>query len=931
MRTHLPRAVAPAIAVLLGAGGLRAAPPAVDFVKDVQPILQARCAGCHGAAKQRGGFRIDRKDRAMQGGDSGPAIVPGKSAASLLVQRVASTDKAERMPANGDPLTPEQVRLLRAWIDQGAPWPETAGNSTDTLKTHWSFQPVRRPALPAISDTRWPRNAIDHFILARLEKEKLAPSPEADRRTLLRRLSFDLVGLPPSPEEVQHFVADSDPLAYEKVVDRLLASPHYGERWARHWLDVVRFAESHGFEMNQARANAWPYRDWVIRAFNEDLPYDRFVRDQIAGDAAGADAATGFLVGGPWDQVKSPDPGLTAQQRADELHDMVGTTAATFLGLTLGCARCHNHKFDPITQNDYYAVTAVFAGVQHGERPQRPAGQREETAALARERATIDARLAQYQPKAHPGGSRARPPVSHRANEDRFEPVEARFVRFTALATRDAEPCLDELEVFTTGPDPHNVALASAGTRATASGTLPGFAIHRLEHVHDGRYGNDRSWIADRRSGWVMLAFNRVERIDRVVWSRDRSDSPRPYQDRVAVEYRIETSLDGRDWRLVADSSDRIKRTNSGRAADVAVPADLPAEEAATLRKLLERRREIDRRLGTLTALPPIYAGRFEQPGLTHRLHRGDPMQPREVVRPGAIAAFGARLDLPADAPEQERRLALAAWITDPRHPLTARVLVNRLWHYHFGEGLVSTPSDFGVNGARPTHPELLDWLAAECVERRWSIKEIHRLIVLSATYRQSGRGNARGLAADAGSRLLWRYPPRRLEAEPLRDAILAVCGNLDRSMGGPGFDLFEPNANYVKVYTPKKTFGPPEWRRMVYQAKPRMQLDDVFGAFDCPDAGQIAPRRTRSTTPLQALNLLNSPFILRQAVLFAGRLEKEAGSDPAAQARRAFRLAFGREPDAEETAAAARLIRTEGLPVFCRALLNANEFVTVD
>jgi hypothetical protein len=587
--------------------------------------------------------------------------------------------------------------LWTAILILGAP----AAASADT---HWSFVPVRRPALPAITHADWPRNPIDRFILARLEAQGLQLQAEADRRTLIRRLSFDLLGLPPDPEEVDRFVADPDPVAYEKLVERLLASPAYGERWARHWLDVVRFAESHGFEMNQPRPNAWPYRDWVIRSLNADKPYDQFIREQLAGDALGADAATGFLVGGPWDQVKSPDVVLTAQQRADELHDMVSTTASAFLGLTLGCARCHNHKFDPIPQAEYYAVTAIFAGVQHGEQP-----------------------------------------------------------------------------------------------------------------------------------------------------------------------------------------------------------------------------------MGVRKPAPMVYSGRFEQPGPTYRLYRGNPMQPREAVRPGALTAFGPRLELKADSPEQERRLALARWITDPRHPLTARVMVNRLWHYHFGEGLVSTPSDFGSNGARPSHPELLDWLAAEFVDRGWSLKQMHRLIVTSSTYRQASTTNAQGLAADAGDRLLWRFSPHRLEAEPLRDTILAVCGNLDRRMGGPGFDLFEPNTNYVKVYTPRTTFGPDQWRRMVYQCKPRMQLDGVFGAFDCPDAGQIAPRRTRSTTPLQALNLLNSSFILQEVGIFADRLRREAGADAVAQACRAFRLALGRNPDADELAAAAALIRAEGLAVFCRALFNANEFVTVN
>jgi hypothetical protein len=422
------------------------------------------------------------------------------------------------------------------------------------------------------------------------------------------------------------------------------------------------------------------------------------------------------------------------------------------------------------------------------------------------------------------------------------------------------------------------------------------------------------------------VEFPRTETIDRVVWSRDRSDSPRPFEDRLATAYRIEVSRDGRHWHKVADSSDRLA-PSFRRGVPPSPPASVAAADWPRVRRLLPRRAEIEARLREATAPRQVYAGRFERPTPTHRLNRGDPMQPREEVRPGAPAAFGHGLELGAGTPERERRLALARWVTDPGHPLTARVMVNRLWQYHFGEGIVATPSDFGTNGAPPTHPELLDWLAAEFVSRGWSVKAVHRLIVLSSTYRQASSAGPRGLTADAGDRLLWRFPPRRLEAEPLRDAVLAVSGNLDRRLGGPGFDLFEPNTNYVKVYTPKGRLGPAEWRRMVYQSKPRMQLDGVFGAFDCPDAGQIAPRRTRSTTPLQALNLLNSEFMVQQADIFANRLRREAGAGPAARARRAFRLAFGRDPEAEELAASERLIRAEGLAAFCRALLNANEF----
>jgi hypothetical protein len=800
-----------------------------------------------------------------------------------------------------------------------------------TPKDHWAFRPVTRPAVSQIANLKFEiRNPIDRFIQARLAKEGLKPSPEADRATLIRRLKFDLLGLPPTPEEIDAFVSDPTADAYERLVERYLASPQFGERWARHWLDVVHFAESHGFEMNQPRPNAWPYRDYVIRAFNEDRPYDRFVREQLAGDALGADEATGFLVAGPWDQVKSPDPALTAQQRADELHDIVSTTGSTFLGLTVGCARCHNHKFDPIPMKDYYGLVAVFAGVQHGDRPLRSADserRRKEADDLRRQVAAVGADLQGLEPLANPKGPAGRrPPVNARLNVERFSPVKARFVRFVVEATNNLEPCLDELEVFTSGPESRNVALASSGGKATSSGNFSAApAIHRLEHINDGRYGNSRSWISSEVGrGWVQVELKEPAVIDRVVWARDREGV---YADRLPTRYRIEVAAEPGSWTVVAASDDRLPPGS----ASSAVPAGLDEKDRAEWKRLVARRADLERRLGELERAGLVYAGRFTAPEPTRRLQRGDATQPREVVAPAALSEFGPPLKLAGDAPEQQRRLALAKWVTDPRHPLTARVMVNRLWQYHFGEGIVPTPSDFGRNGGKPSHPELLDWLADDFVAHGWGLKHVHRRIVLSATYRQASAARADGLAADAQDRLLWRYPPRRLEAEPLRDAVLAVTGKLDLRMGGPGFDLFEPNTNYVKVYTPKKEFGPAEWRRMVYQNKPRMQLDDTFGPFDCPDAGQIAPKRNTSTTALQALALMNGRFVVQQADLFAERLRREAGDDPAAQARRGFRLAFGREPTAEESAAAVKVIRAHGAATFCRALLNANEFLWLD
>jgi mono/diheme cytochrome c family protein len=829
-------------------------PATVEFERDVLPILQARCIGCHGPDKQRGGLRLDSAEAVLKGGDSGRVVVASKGNSPLLQRVTAGPDK--RMPPTGEPLSPTQVTTLRAWIEQGA---KTAEIKV-AAETHWSFQPLRRPALPPVREIAWPSNPIDVFILAELEKRGLRPSPQADSATLCKRLYFDLIGLPPTPEQVEAFESST----IEKAVDALLASPHFGERWGRHWLDAVRFAESHGFEMNQPRPNAWRYRDWVIRALNVNMPYDKYVQAQLAGDALGEDAATGFLVAGPWDQVKSPDAVLTANQRADELHDIISTTGATFLGLTLGCARCHAHKFDPIPQADYYAVKAVFEGVQHGERDL---------------------------PVPDLSSPRKRPPVRTGENVEQFAPTRAKFLRFVILATSGAEPCIDELEVFT--PEGKNVALASTGTKATASGTYPNNAFHKLEHINDGRYGNERSWISNEAGkGWVQLEFPAEATIERVVWSRDRTQPPR-YNDRLATRYRVEVSLDGRAWLPVADGEDRQQ---SG-----------PASGARA------------------------YAGTFQQPGPTPRFHRGDPMQPREAVPPGALSQIGKQLSLPASTREQERRLALARWITSSDNPLSARVIVNRLWHHHFGIGLADTPSDLGKNGGKPSHPVLLDWLACELIDSGWDLKHIHRLIVLSATYRQQSQSRPEVVALDASNRLLWRYPPRRREAETLRDAILATVGRLDLRAGGPGFDLFEPNNNYVKVYKPKEIFGPDDFRRMVYWSKPRMQLDSTFGAFDCPDGGQITPRRNVSTTPLQALNLLNSPFLVQMAEAFAGRVRREVGDSSPSQVQRAFRLAFQRPPSPTEEQAALGLVREHGLAAICRALLNTNEFLFVD
>ena len=1087
-------------AILLCCLWLAAARGGVDFDAEIRPLLQERCVECHGPKKTKADLRLDAKPLALKGGESGPAFVGGDPAKSLLVERITSADPDKRMPPKGEPLTPAQVAKVRQWIAEGAAWPENAADRAagrDPRRDHWAYQPLRRPAAGA---------GIDDFIDAGLRAKGLRRSAPADARTLIRRTYFDVIGLPPTPAEVAAFVADPSDQAYAAMVEQLLASPRFGEKWARHWLDVARFAESDGFETNLARPNAWPYRDYVIRAFNADLPYDRFIREQLAGDQLGADAATGFLVGGPWDRVKSPDPVLTANQRADELHDMIGTTASTFLGTTLACARCHDHKFDPVPMTDYYGFMGMLQGVLHGERDLREgesAANQRKAAAHREELAPLEARLRAFQPKAYLGrlvvvddadprltqqvelpdngnpiaydkgtapglaqdpgdvhrlpnlgenyrwwkadrpgedfflwkpgcdgemrlwlswgawtthapdaryvldldgdlrtkgdqtelasvdqrrfadgapavpnqrrwsglksvgvhrlnprsvivlragdqggptsadvlvceealdrGERPVPhlraPVTHLANTDDFAPVEAKFLRFTVTAS-SPEPCLDELEVFDVAG--RNVA---RGAQVAVSGLYAnGGSIHQTRFLNDGKYGNASSWISSEKGGgWAQLEFPRPTRVNRVVWSRNRDPRDQRFKDRLAVGYRIEVSDDGRVWRPVAGSDDRLPAAFRERVPSLPTLGDVPPGEADEIKTLARRRATLQAELAQLSARPRGYVGRFEQPGPTLRKHRGDPTQPREAIAPGTLSLIGAPLALPADTPEAERRLALARWIASPDNPLTARVIVNRLWQHHFGQGLVDTPSDFGLNGSRPSHPELLDFLAAELVEHGWSLKHVHRLILNSRTFRQASAADGRAAAMDASARLLWRYPPRRLEAEMLRDALLATAGKLDLAMGGPGFDLFKPMNNYVKVYVTKEEFGAGDFRRMVYQAKPRAMLDDFFGAFDCPDAGQPQPRRTASITPLQSLNLLNGRFSLQLAEALAERLRREAGADPAAQADLAFRLLFQRPPTEAESAEATRFIAAHGLPAFGRALYNANEFLRLD
>ncbi len=916
-------------------------------------ILAQRCIKCHNSEKLSSGLDLTQRVSALRGGDSGAALVPGAAQESLLFEKVRDGE----MPPK-EPLPARERQALRDWIAAGAPWSEILKPAVQPRAEAdwWSLQPLQDPAPPSMEGVpeAWTRSPIDRFVFAHLREKGLEPSPPADRRTLIRRATYDLTGLPPTPEAVAAFVADSSPEAYSRLLDRLLSSPHYGERWGRHWLDVVRFGESHGYEQNHLRANAWPFRDYVIRSFNADKPFDQLVLEHLAGDQVGAgdpdvEVGTGFLVAGTYDTVDIDNIEGMLQQRANNLDDMLSTTIATFMGLTANCARCHDHKFDPILQRDYYRLQAVFAGVVHGEREvatpekkaQRDAAAAEISAALEDVTGKIEALETEALKRAE--GRRdellsdLRPPVSSRGTEERFDPVRARFVRMEVHKTDRSSATIDEFEVWSSGDSPQNVALLSAGAQASARATRssdgdtsfysPTFAI-------DGEFG--QAWISgERPQAQLTVALGSEHVINRVYWSRDRLGGfTGVFQGGVPVKYAIEVSLNGETWERVADSYDRVPpRENLVR--EVLLDRVLSDDERLQLADLRARREEVEKARAALPKIPRAYVGRFQQPTEpVHVLIRGNPMTKGDVVRPGSmstLASVAPAFELDGEAPEGERRLALARWISQDANPLTPRVLANRVWHYHFGRGLVATPSDFGFNGAPPTHPKLLDWLARRLHVLGWRLKPLHKEIMLSMTYRQASDVRTDAAQVDRDALFLWRFPARRLAAEEVRDSMLAVAGTLDRSMGGPGFRLYRYTVDNVATYLPLTTVDESTFRRSVYHQHARSVKVDLLGEYDCPDSALAAPRREVTTSPLQALTLLNGDFVLRQAQAFAERVEREVGgSEPVQQVERAFVLAFGRPPMADELERSVEFVKAHGLFVFCRALLNANEFVYV-
>ncbi len=971
-----------------------------DFDATVAPLLIRRCLDCHMGSEAKGKLDLSRRASALEGGESGPAIVPGSLDESLLWEKV----ELDEMPPK-HPLPAEEKAVLRAWIESGARWGgdpiDPYGATTDRRagRDWWAFQPLSQPAWPAVRDASWSANPIDRFILGHLEARGLQPASRADRRTLIRRVTFDLIGLPPTPEEVAAFEADDRADAYERLVDRLLASPEYGARWARLWLDLARYGESNGFEHDEFRPHAWPYRDWVIRSFNEDMPYDEFMRFQIAGDVLRPDdpeaiEATGFLVAGAYDSVGQTQQSEAMRRvvRQDELEDIVGTVGQTFLGLTIQCARCHDHKFDPIRQAEYYRLCAALGGVRHGERdlsaidPEIQAARRRlDDLIVMRDRIEGPARLAIL--GASRGGGAVRPPDPiarwdfDRGLEDRVGGLHGTLSGGARLSSEGLVvdgssgfvltlPLATDLRAKTLEAWVRLDNLSQAGGAVVSVQTTGGGAFDAIVFAErepgqwmagSEGFARTRSFQgpketeANQRAVQVAIAYDADGTIRAY---RDGAPYGRPYESdgpktfpagRSEVLFGLRHGrpggnrmLSGRilraqiyDRALSAEEVAASARTGGAFVTPEEIAEALPPEPRAEHARLLAEIASLRERLAGWSRRAYAVSPRPSEP--TRRLIRGNPATPGELVSAGgveAITGLSADFGLAADAPDSERRIKLANWLSDPNNPLPARVIVNRLWQAHFGVGLVETPSDFGFNGGRPSHPELLDWLASELLRRGWSLKRMQRLMVTSSTYQQSSRLNAEAMRGDASNRWLWRKSPTRLDAEMVRDAMLAVSGALNPVAGGPGFREFAVSqavGTTTNRYTAVAASGPEFDRRTIYRAWARGGRNGFLDAFDCPDPSTVAPRRAVTTTPLQALTLLNNALTLRLAERFAERLRREAGDDPERQVVRAYQLAFGRFPDEVEREQAKRVVERFGPAVLARAIFNSNEFLYID
>ena len=907
------------IAVFLGAHNLWADP--TEFERDVAPILEEHCWHCHGEEVQESGLRLDLRHGMLRGGDSGlPAVVPGERTKSYLIEVINHVNEDMAMPPDEEKLPAEKIAKLKRWIAEGAIWPGQMQAVAPVESDHWSFQPVIRPAIPIVRGAESP---IDAFLQTKLAEEELSPSPAADPRLMIRRVSIILTGLIPAPEAVKAFISDyqKEPeKAYRGLVEQLLESKHFGERWAQHWLDVIRWAETNGSEANLYRKNAWFYRDYVVRAFNEDMPYDQFIREQIAGDSMGAGEATGFLVAGPHvpPSTVGREPAAIRQARADRMDEIMQTVGASIMGLTIGCARCHNHKFDPITIKDYYAMTGVFQDLEFGGRPPEYSANhpRQIRANLLREQ--ID----RARDKLRGFGGWEESWGAYR--ELHFRPVTTPAIR---IRFKMPNVGIDELEVF--GPDHPNENLAEShrGTRVVGFPEKGTDNRNPITRVNDGEYGA-MAWRAqfEKESedrAWVRFDFDKPERVSCLRVSSNREY----YYDTDYLEKkphlpRYEFDIDVMDedgawqpWVGTWSVNKQLTESHSERGP------------------ILDKLQELIKSLAT-EGPQTGFIGRFVRPGKTHVLLRGSPETPRDEVFPAGPAILSGELGLTSVDAGPVRRARFAEWISRADNPLTARVMVNRIWHHVFGTGIVPTTSDFGSAGARPSHPELLDWLAAEFREptyggnasRPWSVKSIIRLLVMSDAFRQSSLPTAEGLERDASSTLLWRFPPKRVEAEVIRDSILQASGSLDDSIGGRGYRIHNEKKTYAQ-WEVVDNHGPETWRRMLYQERMRRVDDGIFTAFDFPDCGQVRAKRPVSTTPLQALNLMNSEFVIDQSQRIADRARRESGNNARIAVDRCFELLLNRVPSDQERRDCLELASVSDLSLVCRALINSNEF----
>lgn len=975
-----------------------------DFEREIAPLLARRCLGCHSSSDPQGSLNLTTLELARRGGDSGSALHPGNLDQSLLWQRIADNE----MPPK-HPLSDAERDLIRQWIASGASWTLPAINplryTSDERAGYdwWSLQPIRSPQVPA-TEADWSQHPIDCFVAEKQAEHGLTHSAPATRRVLIRRLSFDLLGLPPTPADVERFVSDTAPDAYEQLVERLLASPHYGERWARHWLDVVRFGESNGFERDLPRETGWHYRDWVIDALNRDLPYDEFVRWQLAADSIAADtpealSALGFLVAGPHDTVIPVSNTMRQTMRQDELEDLVGVVGQTFLGLTLNCARCHDHKFDPVSSREYYQMAAAFGGLDHSEQTVIPAAAQQQ---LARWSQRIEQLESQLKLQAEPILARLH---QERTAEGTLRPASVLPSPLSQWDfTTDLQDRVGSLHGRWVGqPQPSPGGIVCDGTNyvATAPLTQPltektlevrvkltdleqrGGGVMSLQTL-DGVvfdavvYGEQQPqrWMAgsngfQRTSSFIAPAeesahseFVTITLVYRANGQIQGYRNGQPYgrayvsQGPIAfqpgqcqVVFGLRHGAPGGNRmlkgiishaklydRALTDRDVAASASTSGIViTEEDLLAQLSAEERIARQQATAELRSLKDQHAALSQSAPfkIYTVSKHQPPEMHVLRRGDVTSTGDVVTVAGLSAMSnipADLGLRSDSLEDHRRQKLADWITDPRNPLFARVMVNRLWHYHFGQGLIATPNDLGFNGGQPTHPELLDWLAYEFMQSGYSLKQLHRWMVTSATYQQASQFQSQAAKLDANNRWLWRMPPRRLDAESLRDAMLSVTGQMNEQLGGKSYQDFHSHFfKGTQFYDPVELTSYDQQRRTVYRMWARGGRNPFLDTFDCPDPSTATPKRSATTTPLQALSLLNNTFSRRMSEELANRIRQESGDLATDQIIYAYELLFSRQPTEDELKLSRSFLNRHGLILTCLAWLNSSEFLYVD